>query len=126
MEDVWLHTTFGERKTPFVSSMTRIVICGQSVFIMAIEARLAALPAVEVTRFHAYLPTLLERISLLQPDVVVIEHSQSRSDLALALLSRGLPLVVLNDEQTQALLVTGQSFLVSDLAELVIQRHTGI
>jgi hypothetical protein len=99
--------------------VSRIVICGQSVFVMAIEAGLAALPDVEVIRLHAYLPTLIERINALQPDMVVIEHDQNRSDLALALLSRGLPLIVLDGEQTQGLLITGRTFPVSDLTALV-------
>jgi ABC-type Fe3+-hydroxamate transport system substrate-binding protein len=99
--------------------MSRIVICGQSIFAMAIEASLATLPEVEVIRLHAYLPTLIERITTLQPDIVVIEHNQSRSDLALVLLSRGLPLVVLDSKQNQGLLITGHAFPVSDLIELV-------
>jgi hypothetical protein len=85
---------------------------------MAIEASLAALPEVEVIRLHAHLPALLERIIALQPDMVVIEHNQNRSDLALALLNRGLRLVVLDSEQPQGLLITGHTFPVSDLAEL--------
>lgn len=102
-----------------MSSESRIVICGQSVFVMAIEARLAALPEVEVTRLHAYLPALMERINALQPDAVVIEYDQNRNDLALALLSQGLPLVVLDSEQSQGLLITGRAFPVADLADLV-------
>lgn len=102
-----------------MSSVSRIVICGQSVFVMAIEAGLAALPEVEVTRLHTYLPALLERITTLQPDMVIIEHDQNCSDLALALLSRGLPLVVLDSQQTQGLFITGCAFPVSDLTELV-------
>lgn len=101
---------------------SRIAICGQSLFVLTVEASLATLPDVEVIRFHPHLPSLLDRILALQPDIVVIENNQSRSDLALALLSMDLPLFVLNSEQMQGTLVTGQPFPISDLTKLISHR----
>lgn len=105
-----------------MTTISRIVICGQSLFVQAVEAGLAALAGVEVTRFHTYLPALIERILALQPDMVVIENNHIRSDLALDLVNSGLPLFVLNNEQGQGLLITGQQFSVADLTELVSYR----
>lgn len=102
--------------------MSRVVICGQSIFVLAIEASLAALPGVEVIRLHAHLPALLERITMLQPDVVVIEQNQSRGELTLALLGIGLPVIALNNDQMQGTLITGHPFPVSDLTKLISHR----
>ena len=53
----------------------RVVICGQSIFLLAIEAGLAALPEVEVSRFDSRLPAVADRIAALEPDVVVVERN---------------------------------------------------
>lgn len=102
-----------------MSSISRIVICGQSIFIMAIEAGLAQLTELEVVRLNPHLPAVLERISTLQPDLVLIEHYQGYGDLALDILNRGLPLVILNGQKEQGILLTGRAVSASDLTELV-------
>lgn len=102
-------------------STSRVIICGQSIFLMAIEAGLAKLAEVEVVRLNPHLPAVFERISTLQPDLVVIEHNQGHGDLALDLLSRGLSLVVLNPQQEDAMLLTGRTVSASDLPWLEVR-----
>ena len=104
-------------------SRSRLVICGQSIFVMAIEARLAECPAIEVIRLNLYMPDLLRRIITWQPDVVVLEYKQSHDDLALALLGHNLDLIVLNAQQDRGLLLTGQPFSMSDLPQLIVAHQ---
>jgi len=99
-------------------SPSRIILCGQSVFLMAIEAGLAALPNMEVKRLNSHLPTILEQIITWQPVLVVIEQNQGCGDLALALVSRNLPVLALTAEHEQALLLTGHAISVTSLAAL--------
>ena len=100
-------------------SRSRLVICGQSVFVMAIEARLAEFPAIEIIRLNIYLPDLIRRIITWQPDVVVLEGKPDHGDLALALLGHNLNLIVLNARQDQGLWLIGQPFSMSDLPQLI-------
>ena len=54
--------------------MQHVVICGQSIFLLAIEAGLAALPEVDVARFNPHVPAVADRIATREPDVVVVER----------------------------------------------------
>jgi hypothetical protein len=98
-----------------------VIICGQSVFVMAIEARLAECPAIEVIRLNIYMPDLLKRILAWEPDMVVLEHNQGHGDLALGLLGRNVPLIVLNAQQDRGLWLTGEPFSISDLPQLIVE-----
>lgn len=80
----------------------RMVICGQSIFILAIEAVLAALPEVEVIRVDSCLPAVADRIAGLEPDVVIVERDSGDAGPLSALLERGFPLIEL--DQTQGVL----------------------
>jgi len=82
--------------------MQRIVTCGQSIFMLAIEAGLASSPEVEVVRVDSCLPAVADRIAALEPDVVVVGRDSGDAGLLLALLERGLPLIEL--DQTQGVL----------------------
>jgi hypothetical protein len=106
-----------------VPSRSRLVICGQSVFVMAIEARLAEFPAIEVVRLNIYMPDLLKRIITWQPDMVVLEHNQGHGDLVLALLGHNLDLIVVNAQQDRGLWLTGHTFSVSDLPQLIVAHQ---
>jgi ABC-type Fe3+-hydroxamate transport system substrate-binding protein len=97
----------------------RIALCGQSVFLTAIEAGLVTLPGVEVTRFNPHLPEAAERIMALKPDLVMMEQDKADSALALVLLNGGLPLVELDTQHHQARLFTGNTFSISDTTDLI-------
>jgi len=106
----------------------RVVICGESIFLMAIEAGMAALLGVEVARFDPYLPDVAARIKSMAPDVVILEQGGDVGGLARELLSHGLLLVELNANQSTVTLLTGHEVTVSgaaDLIELVKRIKTG-
>jgi len=102
---------------------SRVIICGQSVFVMAIEARLAEFPAIEVIRLNINMPDLLKRILTWQPDMVILEDNRDHGDLALGLLGRNVPLIVLNAQQDQGLWLTGEPFSMSDLPQLIVAHQ---
>ena len=105
-----------------------IAICGESIFLMAIEAGLAALPGVEVTRFDPHLPDVVARIVSIAPDIVILERGGDDGGLTRELLSHGLLLVELNANQSTVTLLTGHEVSVSgaaDLIELVKLIKTG-
>lgn len=100
----------------------RIVICGRSIFAMVVEMSLIKLPGVDVTRLDPQLPGALERITALTPDVVLTERDSGQSELALALLGMGIPLIELDGEAKQATALTGQQLPatgVDDLAQII-------
>jgi hypothetical protein len=109
-----------------------MVICGQTIFAHALEAALAMPKAVvpfeesasEVIRLHPHLPDIVQRIADLHPTVVLLEYSEARSDLVLALLNRGIPLVELDIENGCGMLLTGRTVALSrpgDLRRLIAQ-----
>ncbi len=106
----------------------RVVICGESIFLMAIEAGLAALPDAEVVRFDPHLPGVVARIVSIAPDIVILERGGDDGGLARELLSHSLLLVELNANQSTVTLLTGHEVTVSgaaDLIELVKLIKTG-
>jgi len=82
-----------------MGKVQQIVVCGQSIFMLAIEAGLVALPEVHVVRFNSHLPAVADRIAALEPDAVITDVDEGNRDLALALLERGLPLIELDETQ---------------------------
>jgi hypothetical protein len=102
----------------------RIVLCGQSIFLHTIEAALTENPAIEVLRLHPNLPSIVERIVAWQPDIVLVERKPKHSELVLALLGLGLPLVELDIGKKQAVALTGRQVAVvgvSDLLQVIEQ-----
>ncbi len=97
----------------------RIIICGTSIFLSAIEAGLATWPGLEVIHFHPHLPGAVERIADLEPDMIVVEQNESHSDLTLALVSRSLPLVELDALTGQGTLLTGRKLPISGAEDMV-------
>ena len=101
----------------------RIVICGVSLFAMAIETSLTRLLD-SVTRLDPHVPEAAERIVRLNPDVVLIERNEGQGDLALALLGMGIPLIELDVERKQAVALTGRllpAIGVADLTQMIAQ-----
>jgi hypothetical protein len=101
----------------------RIIICGQSIFLMAIEAGLSNRSELEVIRLQPHSPDVTERIAALKPNLVVVEQNSTCNQLILALLSRDLALVELN-EKGQGTLLTRRDVSISnptDLTRLIEQ-----
>ncbi|MEE8390034.1 MAG: hypothetical protein V3S14_04460 [Anaerolineae bacterium] len=103
----------------------RIALCGQSIFLHTIEAALAQDPAVEVLRLLSHLPSTVERITAWQPDIVLIERSAKHSELALALLDQGLPLVEMEVAANRGTFLIGQDVPLANLDDLtqLIEKH---
>ncbi len=96
----------------------RIIICGRSIFAMVVETSLAELPDLHVTRLDPHLPEALERITDLTPDVVLIERGSGQGDLALTLLSLGIPLIELDGKEKRALALTGYQVPTAGIDDL--------
>ena len=101
-----------------MNSTHRVVIYGQSIFLMAIEVGLANQPELEVIRLHCCPPEVTERIIALNPHLVVVEQNNGYNELILTLLRRGLALVELN-EKGQGILLSQRSVPISGPADLI-------
>ena len=95
----------------------RVVIYGQSIFLMAIEVGLANQPELEVIRLHGCPPEAAENIVALNPHLVVVEQNNSDTELILNLLRGGLTLVELN-EKGQGMLLSRRNVPISGPADL--------
>jgi len=102
-----------------VNPIRRVVICGTSVFLMAIEAGLAKLPGMEVVRLNPHLPGAEARIMALSPDVVIVERSDNHAGQTQMLLSHGLPLVELDASRNVITVLSGRQVQVSKMEDLV-------
>ncbi len=110
-----------------MNHIQRVVICGKSVFLMAIEAGLAALPGIEVVRLDSYLIDATARIVSIAPDVVILERDGDVGGLAQELLRLGLRLVELDTERSTATFLDRREVSVSgaaDLIKLIEQAHS--
>ena len=96
----------------------RIALCGRSIFLHTIEAALAKDPTVEVLRLPSSMPSTVERITAWQPDIVLIERSAKHSELALALLGRGVPLVEMEVAADRGTFLIGEKISLANLNDL--------
>lgn len=102
----------------WMSDNYRIALCGQSIFLHTIGAALAEAPTVEVLRLPPHLSSIVERLAAWQPDIVLIERSAEHSELALALLNRGMPLVEMEVSGDRAKFLMGQDVPLASLDDL--------
>ncbi len=93
-----------------------IVLLGDSMFIKAIETALAKEPCMNIQRLDLIIPDLLSRIVAFEPDLVMVAEDETPSDLTLALLNYGLPLVQLHPNR--AALLTHQTVSVLCAADI--------
>ncbi|MCP4544813.1 MAG: hypothetical protein GY832_47715 [Chloroflexi bacterium] len=97
----------------------RIIICGESIFMMCIEAGLAALSETEVDRVASCSPNFVEHVMAKRPDLIVIEKNCGHSDSTLTLLSRGLHIVEIHPNSSQVTLLTGHRYPITDLKDII-------
>ena len=97
----------------------QIIICGQSIFLTAIEASLANLPEFVVKRLALSYPGLVERIAAMEPDLILLEGFNGHGELALALLNRGLALLELHPQSGQVTLLSGRQHSITEPKELL-------
>lgn len=105
-----------------MSNTRRIVICGDSIYILALESVLSKMAEGDVVRINPSLPNILERIRLLAPHVVILERHGKNSKLALEIQSQGIPVVALDEAQGSIEVLAGehsQSAGISELSNLI-------
>jgi len=102
-----------------MNPVQRVVLCGTSVFLMAIEVRMARQPGMEVVRIDPHLPGAKARVLDLSPDVIIMERSDNHAELAQALLNEGLPLVEMDGSRSAATVLSGRQVRVSEMEDLV-------
>jgi hypothetical protein len=96
----------------------RIVICGASIYMLAIESGLSAMAELDVVRINPYLPNTVERISVLEPHVVIIELKGKNSALALEILCQNIPLIVLDEARRSIMVLSREYVPKSEIGEL--------
>ncbi len=99
-----------------MSITRRVILCGDSIFIKAIETALAKESYMDIQRLDLIIPDLLSQIVAFKPDLVMLAEDETPSDLALALLNYGLPLVQLHPNR--AALLTHQTVSVLCAADV--------
>lgn len=105
-----------------------ILVCGQSLFLLAVEAALATLPEMAVVRYPLRFPLSVAQIAALHPVVVVMEwEGGANPALFLALLQHGIPLLIVDAGRPHAHLLRSHEVDltgVPDLAGLLATLHT--
>jgi hypothetical protein len=96
----------------------RIVICGASIYMLAIESGLSAMAELDVVRINPYLPNTVERISALEPHAVIIELKGKNSPLALEILCQNIPLIVLDEARRSIMVLAREHVPKTEIGEL--------
>jgi hypothetical protein len=117
-----------------MSNSRRIVICGDSIYMLAIESGLSEMAEGQVVRVNPYLPDIVERIRLLAPHVVILERNGKNSELALEIQSQGIPVITLDEargsikvlvgEHPQSTEISELSYLIENINQKVIERRS--
>ncbi|MBS1252536.1 MAG: hypothetical protein MAG451_01576 [Anaerolineales bacterium] len=97
-----------------MSHIRRVVICGRSLFLMAIEAGLAALPDTEVLRIEQ--PTV-SQLKALAPTLIIAERNRGEA-MARALVNCGLSLIELDIARSEASVFSAQHVPAGDVDDL--------
>ena len=95
----------------------RILICGTSIFVAAIESGLDAMIVGEVLGFNPHLPNAPARITALEPNVVIMEKSPDNNELAQAILGQGFPVILLDEAQSKITALSGQGLSEAEVVE---------
>ena len=101
-----------------MKDLHRVVICGASLYILAIESGLSMLEMGDVVSIDPILPDTVERIRLLQPDVVIIERNGKSNQFALEILFQNIPLLVLDEAQRSITVLVRENIPINEISEL--------
>ena len=104
----------------------RIVICGTSIFVSALQSGLDAMFMGEVLGFNPHLPNALARITALEPNVVIMERTWDNNELAQAFLYQGYPIIILDEAQRKVTALSGPRFPDVDVVEAGIGELTQV
>jgi hypothetical protein len=100
------------------------IICGDSIYMLAIESWLSGIREGDVVRINPSLPNTLECIKSLEPHVVIIELTGKSNVLALEILGQSIPLIVLDEARRSIMVLTKEEASKAEISELtyVIER----
>jgi len=106
-----------------MDQIQRVVLCGDSVFMLAIDASLAALPGVETSRFNPHLPDLSARIAAQEPNLILLEKKMN-DEIPLELLHEDIPSILINPEERNITTINSAVVQKAEIGDLVqiIQR----
>ena len=96
----------------------RIVICGDSIYLLAIESGLSSKTEGEVVRIDPYLPNIVESINLLKPRAVIIELDEKNNELLLENLAQSIHLIVLDEAQCSIKVLAKENVPIAEISEL--------
>ena len=96
----------------------RIVICGASIYMLAIESGLSAMVEGDVVRIDPYLPNIVESINLLKPCAVIIELDEKNNELVLENLAQSIHLIVLDEAQRSIKVLAKENIPIAEISEL--------
>jgi hypothetical protein len=85
---------------------------------LAIESGLSALTEEDVVRINPNLPNSAERISLIDPHVVIIELNGKNNEQVLENLSQSIPLIVLDEARRTFMVLPGKLVPKNEINEL--------
>jgi hypothetical protein len=104
----------------------RILICGTSIFVAAIESGLNAMTMGEVLGFDPHLPNAPARITALEPNVVIMEKAADNNELAQAVLHQGFPVIILDEAERRITVLSGPSFSDAEVVEAGMEELTQV
>jgi hypothetical protein len=109
-----------------------IVICGESIYMLAIESGLSMMAGGNTILIKPSSPNPIENIRELDPHVVIMERSRKTNSLALELLYQSIPLLILDEAQRSIIVLAMEQVSkdkISDLIsaiEKVNQKHDAL
>ena len=100
-----------------------IVTCGYNLYLDSIVAGLEQVETLNITRLHVR-PDVVLRIIALAPDVVIVDNCARSSELVLALLHHGFPVLELDAQQSAVSVLSKQHIPVLTITDLlhVVER----
>ena len=110
-----------------MKDLHRVVICGASLYTLAIESGLSMLKMGDIVSIDPVFPNTVERICQLEPDVVIIERNGKSIQFAIEILFRNIPLLVLDEAQRSITVLVRENLPITEIGELtnVIKNING-
>jgi ABC-type Fe3+-hydroxamate transport system substrate-binding protein len=96
----------------------RIVICGASIYILAIESGLAAKAEGDVVRINLNHPDTIERVLDYKPSLVILERNGKNDQNTLENLSQDIPLIVLDEARRSVTVLAKDHVAEVEIGEL--------
>lgn len=113
------HQSILLKEDTVMDHIRRIVLCGDSVFLLAIESSLATLPQVETIRINPHIPDVLARIAAQEADLIILEKGTNNGKIPLALLQGSIPLIIMDSDKHNLTIVTGTQVQVAEFSDLL-------